>query len=65
MPVYLWIIDSEKAVFAIPSFGGEPTEFGFYTEEAGLVQALLSVWHRYMETAEKMSAQPVLVKSAK
>jgi hypothetical protein len=63
MPIYLWIIDSEKAVFAIPSFGGEPTEYGFYTEEAGLVAALLSVWARYMETAEKVAKQPVLVKS--
>jgi hypothetical protein len=63
MPVYLWIVDSEKAVFAIPSFGGEPTEFGFYTEEAGLVAALLSVWARYMETAEEMSSQPVLMKT--
>jgi hypothetical protein len=65
MPVYLWIIDSEKAVFAIPSFGGEPTEYGFYTEEAGLVAALLSVWARYMENAEQTSAQPVLVKSSR
>jgi hypothetical protein len=63
MPVYLWIIDSEKAVFAIPSFGAEPTEYGFYTEEAGLIAALLSVWARYMENAQKLSAQPVLLKS--
>jgi len=60
---HLWIIDSEKAVFAIPSFGGEPTEYDFYTEEAGLLAALLSVWARYLENAEKLSAQPVLVKS--
>jgi hypothetical protein len=63
MPIYLWIVDSERAVFAIPSFGGEPTEYGFYTEEAGLVQALLSVWARYLETAEQLGAQPVLVKT--
>jgi hypothetical protein len=62
MPMYLWIIDSEKAVFAIPSFGSEPTEYGFYTEEAGLVQALLSVWARYMENAEQITTQPTLVK---
>jgi hypothetical protein len=64
MPVYLWIIDSERAVFAIPSFGGEPTEYGFYTEEAGLVSALLSVWARYLENAEQLAAHPVLMKKS-
>ena len=64
MPIYLWIIDSEKAVFAIPSFGGEPTEYGFYTEESGLILALLSVWSRYMEAAEEIAAHPVLVKKS-
>jgi len=64
MPVYLWIIDSEKAVFAIPSFGDQFTEYGFYTEEAGLVQALLSVWARYVEGAKPVSSTPVLVKSS-
>jgi hypothetical protein len=63
MPVYLWIIDQEKAVFAIPSFGDQMTEYGFYTEEAGLVQALLSVWARYLEGAKQVTSAPVLVKS--
>jgi hypothetical protein len=63
MPVYLWIVDGEKAVFAIPSFGDQQTEYGFYTEEAGLVQALTSVWARYLEGARQVSSQPVLVKS--
>jgi len=63
MPMYLWIIDSEKAVFAIPSFGDHMTEYAFYTEEAGLVQALMSVWARYLESAKQVSSQPVLVKS--
>lgn len=62
MPMYLWIVDGEKAVFAIPSFG-EQTEYGFYSEEAGLVQALTSVWARYLENARQVSSQPVLVKS--
>ena len=63
MPMYLWIIDSEKAVFAIPSFGDHMTEYAFYTEEAGLVQALMSVWARYLESAKQVSSQPVLVRS--
>jgi hypothetical protein len=63
MPMYLWIVDGEKAVFAIPSFGDALTEYAFYTEEAGLVQALTSVWARYLEQARQVSSQPVLVKS--
>jgi len=50
-------------VFAIPSFGDHMTEYAFYTEEAGLVQALMSVWARYLESAKQVSSQPVLVKS--
>ena len=63
MPIYLWIIDSEKAVFAIPSFGDQLTEYGFYTEEAGLVQALMSVWARYIEGSTQVTSAPTLVKN--
>lgn len=59
MPMFLWIIDGEKAVFAIPSFGGELSEFGFITEELGLVKALCSVWARYVEAANKVGVTPV------
>jgi hypothetical protein len=64
MPVYLWIIDGERAVFAIPSFGDQLTEYGFYTEETGLVQALLSVWARYVEHSHPTAGQPVAVAKA-
>ena len=64
MPVYLWIIDGERAVFAIPSFGDQLTEYGFYTEETGLVQALLSVWARYVEHSHHVEGQPVAVAKA-
>ncbi len=64
MPIYLWIIDGERAVFAIPSFGDQLTEYGFYTEETGLVQALLSVWARYVENASQVMPQPVAVAKA-
>ena len=64
MPVYLWIIDGERAVFAIPSFGDQMTEYGFYTEETGLVQALLSVWARYVEHSHPVAGQPMAVVKA-
>jgi hypothetical protein len=60
MPVYLWIVDGEKAVFAIPSFGDQLTEYGFVTQETGLVQALLSVWSRYVEASRRVSSGPAL-----
>jgi hypothetical protein len=60
MTVYMWIIDGEKAVFAIPSFGDQLTEYGFVTQDAGLVQALLSVWSRYVEAAKRVSGAPAL-----
>jgi hypothetical protein len=60
MPMYLWIIDGEKALFAIPSFGDQLTEYGFVTQEAGLVQALLSVWSRYVDASRRVSAAPAL-----
>ncbi|MFL5392371.1 MAG: hypothetical protein ACJ79G_06005, partial [Myxococcales bacterium] len=64
MPMYLWIIDGEKAVFAIPSFGDQQTEYGFVTEEQGLVQALLSVWSRYVERADRLAGGPSLAKAS-
>jgi hypothetical protein len=60
MPIYLWIVDGEKAVFAIPSFGDQLTEYGFVTQESGLVQALLSVWSHYVEAARRVSSAPTL-----
>src|SRR5713101_2787200 len=60
MPMYLWIIDGEKALFAIPSFGDQLTEYGFVTQEAGLVQALLSVWSRYVDASRRVSSAPAL-----
>ena len=54
--------DGEKAVFAIPSFGDQSTEYGFVTQDAGLIQALLSVWSRYIEAAKRVSSAPALVK---
>src|SRR5438270_634744 len=53
-----------RTVFAIPSFGDQATEYGFYTEESGLVQALLSVWARYVEHSHPLAGQPVAVAKA-
>ena len=39
MPMYLWIIDSEKAVFAIPSFGDHMSVWARYLESAKQVSS--------------------------
>src|SRR5712691_4979273 len=36
------------------------SEYGFVTQEAGLVQALLSVWSRYVEASRRVSSAPNL-----
>jgi len=38
--------------------GDHMTEYAFYTEEAGLVQALMSVWARYLESPSRSSRSP-------
>jgi hypothetical protein len=43
-------------VFAIPGKGGELTDHGFITEEAGLVDSLMAIWERYLGA----SSQPQL-----
>jgi len=47
LPVYVWIVDNQKAVFAIPSFRDEKTEFGFVTEDPSLIAALKEMFDRY------------------
>lgn len=54
MPMHIFIADGERAIFAIPGYGEELLEYGFYTEEAGLVRALHSIWERYVADAKKI-----------
>ncbi len=54
LPVYFWMIDTEEAVFSIPIFSGDSTEYGFSTRDRDLVAALLEMRDRY----RKMSGTP-------
>lgn len=54
LPVHLFIADGERALFSIPGYGEELMEFGFMTEEAGLVRALNSIWSRYLADARRV-----------
>lgn len=58
MPMHLFIADGERAIFAIPGYGEELAEYGFYTEESGLVRALRSVWEHYLSEAKKVGEEP-------
>jgi hypothetical protein len=58
MPVHFWIADEKRAVFVIP--GGEGGDYGFVTEEIGLVQGLLAIFDRYREAAAGQPAARVV-----
>ena len=57
MPMHVFIADGERAIFAIPGYGEELLEYGFYTEEAGLIRALHSIWERYVGDAKKLGEE--------
>ena len=51
MPLYFWIIDGAEAIFAIPSFSEEATEYGFFTSDPKLISAFQQIVRRYEREA--------------
>jgi hypothetical protein len=51
MPLNLWVSDERSAVFSIPAYGPNKTEYGFETREPNLVVALRAVWQLYRDNA--------------
>jgi hypothetical protein len=51
MPLNLWVADEKSAVFSIPAYGPNKTEYGFETREPNLVVALRAVWQLYRDNA--------------
>jgi hypothetical protein len=47
IPLYFWIIDDAEAIFAIPSFSDETTEYGFFTSDPKLISAFQQIVKRY------------------
>ena len=51
MPLYFWIIDGREAIFAIPAFGEDASEFGFFTSDPRIIKALRNMKKRYRKRA--------------
>lgn len=47
MPLYFWIIDGKKAVFALTEFSEEAHEAGFWTRSEKLIGAMEGIFERY------------------
>ena len=51
LPIYCWVVDQREAIFAIPIFAGDSTEYGFRTSDGQLVAALLQMQERVKKRA--------------
>jgi Predicted nucleotide-binding protein containing TIR-like domain len=49
-PIHIWIADSKRAVFSIPSYTDVTLEQGFASSDANLINCLLSIWNHYSIT---------------
>lgn len=63
MPLYFWIIDGRKAVFALTEFSEEAHEAGFWTRSEKLISAMEGIFERYddRQTEESRSDAPAAV----
>jgi hypothetical protein len=50
MPLYFWIIDGRKAVFALTEFGEKAREAGFWTRSEKLIKAMEGIFKRYYDS---------------
>lgn len=48
MPVAFWVVDGQKAVFALQPFKQEAVAVGFLTHDSALVEALNGIFDRYV-----------------
>lgn len=47
MPLYFWIADDKRAVFALTQFNSEAHEAGFQTSSKNLISAMTGIYERY------------------
>lgn len=50
MPLYFWIVDGRKAVFALTEFSENAHEAGFWTRSEKLIRAMEGIFERYYDS---------------
>jgi hypothetical protein len=58
LPMHFWIADDKRAVFVIPG-GRDGQDFGFVTEDVGLVQGLIAIFERYADETQVAEGRAV------
>lgn len=48
IPMFFWIVDDEKAIFAIPGLPEDFQEYGFITQDQELLRAFANMQDRYV-----------------
>ncbi len=59
IPLYCWIADCQKAVFAIPTFTGDDIEHGFSTIDPQLIDGFKGIMARYCRLGSKMPTSAI------
>jgi hypothetical protein len=48
LPLYFWLVDEQRAIFAIPSYSDQATEYGFITYDPKLISAFKEMTELYL-----------------
>jgi hypothetical protein len=60
MPLYFWIVDGEKAVFALTEFDADAHEVGFQTSSTRMIKALEGIFIRYERSRHEQEPAAVV-----
>lgn len=59
LPLYFWMVDGRKAVFALAALTRGALEVGFATEDPGLTGALQGIFRRYQQVVGRGRGLPI------
>jgi hypothetical protein len=62
MPLYFWIVDGKKAVFALTEFDADAHEVGFQTSSTRMIKALEGIFIRYERSRHENEPAAVVPK---
>jgi hypothetical protein len=60
MPLYFWIVDGKKAVFALTEFDADAHEVGFHTNSGRMIKALEGIFIRYEHSRHEQEPAAVV-----